>query len=110
MNGDRTPSWIAFYRALAAGPEELAAAEAETVGGHLFREPCGMFANWFPIPDPPIEQDVMLVVSMYAEQLEKLRIGSWIERGGPIFEIPLEKAGRSAGVYYARWVYGYRGP
>ena len=83
---------------------------AETVGGHLFQEPCGMFAWWFPIPHPPIEQDMLLVVSDVALELTKLRIGRWIERGGPIHEIQLEKNGRDAGVYYARWVYGYRGP
>ena len=62
------------------------------------------------VPDVVGEQDALLVVSNEAKLLREPRIAPWIQRGGPIVEVPLEKNGRGAGVLYARWVYGYRGP
>ena len=110
INRDTTPSWLTFYRCVAAAPEDEDRAIAETIGGHLWHKPSGMFKRWFPLPESGLELDELLLVSDDVTELQGPRCLHWVERADPILEIPLEKNGRAAGAYYVRWVYGYRGP
>lgn len=108
LDGDTTPSWIAFYRCMAAKEGRCGAAVEETIGRHGFGERCGMFEYWYPLGRE--EHDELLVVSVRADPLEEHWVTDRIQGADPVLEIPLSKNGHPAGSYFVRWVHDYAGP
>ncbi|HEX6633461.1 MAG TPA: glycosyltransferase family 39 protein, partial [Usitatibacter sp.] len=109
MDRNRIASGLAFYRTRyrdAAGIREGTAPAFDTASESLFDEVGLMYELWFP--NEREEGRTLLLVAKDRSVLEEPRVLAHARPAGEILELPVTKAGKPAGRYYARLFEDYR--
>ncbi len=103
MDRNRIASGLAFYRTRyreRAGIANAAAPAFDTASESLFDEVGLMYELWFPAERE--EGRTLLLVAKDASTLEDRDVLAHARPAGAVIEIPVRKAGRDAGRYFAR--------